>query len=43
MWNMVENFDVGMWLGTVVWNVPENGDVKYGGELWCGMLQRTVM
>lgn len=27
MWNMVDNFDVGMWLGTVVWNVPENGDV----------------
>ena len=33
MWNMVDNFDVGMWLGTVVWNVPENGDVECGGEL----------
>lgn len=29
---MVDNFDVGMWLGTVVWNVPENGDVECGGE-----------
>lgn len=24
-----------MWRSTVVWNVPENGDVKYGGERWC--------
>lgn len=31
--DMVDNFDVGMWLGTVVWNDPENGFVKYGGEL----------
>lgn len=30
---MVDNLDVGMWLGMVVWNVPENGFVKYGGEL----------
>lgn len=29
MWNVVENGDVGMWRGTVVWY----GDVKYGGEL----------
>ena len=29
---MVDNFDVGMWLGTVVWNAPENGYVRYGGE-----------
>lgn len=21
----------------------ENGDVKYGGKLWCGMFRRTVM
>lgn len=23
-------------------NVVENFDVEYSGELWCGMLQRTV-
>lgn len=26
-----------------MWNVAENGDVKYGGERWCEMWWRTVM
>lgn len=25
-----------------MWNVVRNFDVECGGELWCGMLQRTV-
>ena len=37
---MVDNFDVecsrerrcGMWWGTMMWNVVENGGVEYGGE-----------
>lgn len=40
MWNVVGNFDVEcsrellreiLWR-TVMWNAPENGYVKYGGE-----------
>lgn len=39
MWNLVDNFDVecggerrcGICWGTVVWNVADNGYVKYGG------------
>lgn len=26
-----------------MWNMVENGDVKYGGEQWCGMWWRTMM
>lgn len=33
VWNVVENDDVGMWRITLTWNAPENGYVKYGGEL----------
>lgn len=33
MWNAAGNGDVGMWRGTVVWNVVDNFDVEYGGEL----------
>lgn len=40
VWNMVDNFDVEcsrerlreIWWITLVWNAPENGYVKYGGE-----------
>ena len=40
MWNAVDNFDVEcsrerlreIWWITLVWNAPENGYVKYGGE-----------
>ena len=41
VWNMVDNFDVECsaerlreigWI-TLTWNAPENGYVRYGGEL----------
>lgn len=32
MWNLVGNGGVGMWWITLMWNVPENGDAKYGGK-----------
>lgn len=31
MWNAPENGGVGMWLGTVVWNMVDNFGVEYGG------------
>lgn len=32
MWNVVENGDVGIWWGTVVWNMVWNFDVECSGE-----------
>lgn len=37
MWNVVGNGDVGMWWRTVMWNMVDNFDVKYGGKLLRGM------
>ena len=32
-----------MWWRTVMWNDPENGFVKYGGEWWCEIWLITLV
>ena len=43
MRNASENGGVGMWLGTVVWNMVDNFDVECSRERRCGMWRGTVV
>ncbi len=42
MWNVVGNGDVGMWRGTVVWNVVDNFDVECSRERLREIWRRTL-
>lgn len=43
MWNVVGNGGVGMLQRTEMWNVVENGYVKYGGDRWCEIWWITLV